>query len=439
MGEILETAEALWKQEINTFDHHPFGRPWGPERVADRTWFVKGFANTIVRETDDGLIMVDPAGYTDTKPKFKTVRSVTQKPLHTVIFTHGHADHVFGVEDYVNEAREKNLPLPRVVAHEAMPARFRRYRASNGWNCHINGRQFLGGGKANFPSEFYFPDITYKDCLENRVGGITAVLRHGRGETDDHTWVFFPDNGILCTGDLFIWAVPNGGNPQKVQRYAEDWAIALREMSALNPETLLPGHGFPIIGQRRVKQALEDTASYLESVFTQTLALMNQGASLDEVIHSVKPPEELSRRAYLQPVYDEPEFIVRNIWRLYGGWYDGTPSHLKPAPEKAQAEEIARLAGGPEELLARARELSGAGDHRLACHLAEWAYGAAPGDKSIGQAAAQVFALRAKAETSTMALGIYMDAARRMGGDPKEALPGRTVLEAQSKRRGKSN
>jgi cysteine synthase A len=69
---------------------------------------------------------------------------------------------------------------------------------------------------------------------------------------------------------------------------------------------------------------------------------MNKGVSLDEVLHSVKAPANLLERPYLKPVYDETEFIVRNIWRLYGGWYDGTPSHLKPAPEKSQAEEIAR-------------------------------------------------------------------------------------------------
>jgi hypothetical protein len=33
--------------------------------------------------------------------------------------------------------------------------------------------------------------------------------------------------------------------------------------------------------------------------------------------------------------YDEPEFIVRNVWRLHGGWWDGNPATVKPAPERA--------------------------------------------------------------------------------------------------------
>jgi hypothetical protein len=54
-----------------------------------------------------------------------------------------------------------------------------------------------------------------------------------RPEADDHTMVFFPDTGVLCTGDLFIWAVTNGGNPQKVRRFCKQWAQGLREMAAL--------------------------------------------------------------------------------------------------------------------------------------------------------------------------------------------------------------
>ena len=70
---------------------------------------------------------------------------------------------------------------------------------------------------------------------------MTLRLEHARGETDDHTFVWLPDARVLCTGDLFIWCAPNAGNPQKVQRYAADWARALRRMAGLGAELLLPG------------------------------------------------------------------------------------------------------------------------------------------------------------------------------------------------------
>ena len=77
-------------------------------------------------------------------------------------------------------------------------------------------------------------------------------LHHARGETDDHTWTWMPERAVLCCGDLFIWASPNAGNPQKVQRYPASGRSALREMAALEPEVLLPGHGLPVVGAERV-------------------------------------------------------------------------------------------------------------------------------------------------------------------------------------------
>lgn len=435
MGEILDLAEALWKGETDTYQNHPFGVPRGIEQVADNTWFYRGFANTIIRETDNGLVIVDPAAHWEAKRKFEDIRAITAKRLNTAIYTHGHVDHVFGVQDYVEEAKSNGWSIPRVIAHEALPARFKRYRESVTWNAFINWRQFLGGeGEPIFPDSFYFPDETYVDRITLNIGGITVFLRHTRGETDDHTWVFFPDNHVLCTGDLFIWSVPNCGNPQKVQRYAREWAVGLREMAALEPEYLLPGHGVPIVGTDRVLQALNDTAAFLESIHEQTLALMNRGLSLDSVLHSVKIPEELGKRPYLQPVYDEPEFIVRNIWRLYGGWYDGTPSHLKPAPEQSQAEEIARLAGGADKLAERAGKILAGGDLRLACHLVDWAYLVSPENNKVREIGSRVYTARAEAESSTMAIGIYRTAAKEIGSAPGERGKTVSIMQAQDRR-----
>ena len=265
--------------------------------------------------------------------------------LNTAIFSHGHIDHVFGVGVFEEEASSQRWPGPTVVAHEAMPARFDRYVLTGGYNAVINQRQF-GMPELTWPTEYRYPDRTYRDHLELEVGGRRFELHHARGETDDHTWTWVPDRQILCTGDLFIWATPNAGNPQKVQRYPLEWAAALRAMSELGAAILLPGHGVPVVGHDRVLEALTTTAELLESIVAQTLALMNAGAPLNDVIHAVEMPADLLARPYLRPVYDDPEFIVRNLWRQYGGWYDGDPASLKPARAHELATELAGLAGG---------------------------------------------------------------------------------------------
>ena len=191
---------------------------------------------------------------------------------------------------------------------------------------------------------------------------------------------------MLCPGDLFVWVSPNAGNPQKVQRYPAEWAAALREMASAGADQLLPSHGPPVIGADRVREALTCTAAYLESLVEQTLALMNAGAARRDHPRG-PPPADLAAKPYLQPVYDEPEFIVRNVWRLYGGWYDGNPAHLKPAPDAVLATALAGLAGGAAALADRAQAAAAAGDLRLAGDLAELAALAAPDDAAVHQVA----------------------------------------------------
>ncbi len=404
--DLLDTADRLFTGELPIESHHPFSTSGQLAEIQPGLAFVDAFANSAAIDTDDGLVVVDTSGVFQAKSVHETMRRWSASRLDTAIFTHGHIDHVFGVDLYEEEARANGWAAPRVVAHELVADRFDRYILTAGYNAVINQRQFQAPG-LRWPVEYRYPDETYRHDLALDVGGERFELYHARGETDDGTWVWAPDRKVLFTGDLFIWASPNCGNPQKVQRYARDWAQAFRTMAALDADALLPGHGLPIVGADRVRQALTEGAELLESVLDQTLALMNEGARLDDIVHSVRAPEQLLARPYLRPIYDEPEFVVRNIWRYYGGWYDGDPSHLKPATPTALAEELAHLAGGAARLAGRARELAAEGDLRLAGHLAELAAQAAPDDKGVHEARAEVFGLRAGEEASTMSKGIF--------------------------------
>ncbi len=415
MGKILEMAERMWSGHVTREDLHPLRADGDSEEIAPCVLFYHSFSNLAVFETADGLVMVDTGTHFGQRQTFQAVRSWSGARLNTAIYSHGHVDHVFGVPPFAQEAREKGWPPPRVVAHEAVAGRFQRYVLTAGYNGVINTRQFQpgqqGGTTVRWPVEYVYPDTTYREALTLTVGGQRFELRHNRGQTDDQTWVWIPERHILCPGDFFEWSAPNAGNPQKVQRYPLEWALALREMAALEAEIMLPGHGAVILGRERVRQALLDTSEYLLSLHDQTVALMNEGAPLGVIVATVRPPDHLLDRPYLQPLYDEPEFIVRNIWRLYGGWYDGVPSNLKPAPLAELGREVSRLAGGVSGLVHRAAELLDAGDLALASHLVDWATAAEPDNPEAHRLRARVYSQRAQDSPTAMTRGIFRAAA----------------------------
>ncbi|HTR51731.1 MAG TPA: alkyl sulfatase dimerization domain-containing protein [Kofleriaceae bacterium] len=412
MTALRQLSDELLSGAISVDAAQPMAPRFLAEPVAAGAYFVSSFANITAFDTDDGLVLVDTGSFLLAEPTRARLRGLTRTPVHTAIWTHGHVDHCFGVELYERDSGRR----VRVIAHEGVPRRFERYRRMRGWNQRINARQFQT--EARFPPEFRAPDETFSEARTVVIGSRTFELHHALGETDDHTWVWVPDAGVVCTGDLFIWASPNCGNPQKVQRYPEQWAQALRAIDALGPDVLCPGHGVPIWGAAAVHRALDDTASFLEELVAQVVALMNEGATLDELVARVHVRDELLARPYLSPIYDEPEFVVRNLYRLYGGWWDGNPAHLKPPREAALATELAALAGGATALATRARAVAAAGDLALACELVELAARAAPGDRDAQRARAELYEERARRERSLMARGIFAEAAEtsRRGG-----------------------
>ena len=263
-----------------------------------------------------------------------------------------------------------------MIAHEASPRASTATCSPPATTRVINQRQFRAPG-LHWPTEYRYPDETYRDTLDVDVGGETFELHHARGETDDHTWMWVAGaQGAVHRRPVHLGVAQlrqpaEGAALRRAtgrSRSAND-GRARRRDAAARPR--------PADRRRRprARRRSTDGAELLESLLDQTLALMNEGARLDDIVHTrAARPQHLLERPYLRPVYDEPEFVVRNIWRLYGGWYDGNPAHLKPAPEAALAARARRRSpaarrGSPSGPL----ELAAAGDLRLAGHLAELA------------------------------------------------------------------
>lgn len=435
MSELLDLSSAIvdaWSAPGGP----PAGAPEGPTNrvtneltaIDDGLAFIESFSNVVAFRTDDGLVLFDASSAFTGEGITTSLRSWADDPIHSLVYTHGHIDHVGGSGHLVADGADRGHAAPTVIGHEAVADRFDRYRETNGWNLAINARQFGPGFVTRtrrdgtpvpfLPESVAECDVTYRESLDLSVGGLDIELHHDRGETDDHTWAWIPSHRAVAVGDFVAWLFPNAGNPQKVQRYPGEWAAALRKMLALEPELLLPAHGLAVAGRERVATVLGDMATALERLVADVLAGMNAGGTLDEIVQAVQVSDDLIRRPWLRPIYDEPEFVVRNTYRLYGGWWDGDPAHLKPPPAAALARELADLAGGADVLAARAQERSEAGDHRMAGQLVELAAHASE-DPGIWRLRSQLYLARAEHESSLMAKGVFTEAAR--AGDERAA------------------
>lgn len=420
MAELLDRSARIVDTGVFDPDFNPMNGQL--HELADDVAMIDAFSHVVILRSADGLILFDTSHAMFGPKVVEALRSWTDAPIRNLVYTHGHADHVGGAAALLADNNDRGFERPAVVAHEAVPARFDRYAETAGYNAVINARQFGGSGIGtpggrDLGGEWLEgfsvpPTTTYQDRMTLPLGADRIELIHGRGETDDHTWTWVPDRRIAITGDFVTWVFPNAGNPQKVQRFPLEWAETLRSIVAAGPELLLPAHGLPLAGTERIATVLGDIATALEQLTHRTLDLMNTGVSLDTVIEQVRMDDDLAGRPWLIPVYDEPEFVIRNVWRNYGGWYDGNPSRLKPPRDAAIGAEMARLVGGPSVLVARARQLAEAGDLAMACHLVELAVNAAPDDADVNGARADIYRERRRRELSLMAKGIFGHAAR---------------------------
>lgn len=346
------------------------------EEVAPNTWMIYlPLVNVVVFETGEGLVLVDAGTAAEGPAIAELVASVSSMPIHTIIYTHGHTDHAFGTWALVANN-------PQIIATNALVDRFDRYRKLRG-----SLARYMGQPLSSMPEsedDMYYPTVTFSGATEIVVGGESFYLRAHRGETDDQLYVWVPSRRVVATADYYQGFLPNAGNGKRVQRYPEEWAVALREMAAEKPNLLLPAHGKPLKDPALIQENLGVLAEVFEVIAAQTIEELNKGTRKDLIPTRLVLPERLQNHPTLEEKYVSFEDVSKMVIKLYTGWWDDIPSHWTPATFDEQAREIVRLAGGSNNLVARARALMSS-DIVMASHITDWAWYAFPDDAEVQQ------------------------------------------------------
>ena len=367
--------------------------------VSKNLAFIKNFGNIAVFKNGSSGLLIDTGMGVSSIQVVEKLKEWGISNIDYVIYTHGHVDHVTGTE-YITNSFEGET---NVIAHKNVTKRFDRYKKTTGYNGIINQRQF-GLPSPVFPNDFIYPDITYSDEYEIEFNDSILTLTHGKGETDDATYIYSNKEDALFTGDFFIWSLPNAGNPSKAQRYVGFWGEVLKKMSEYNAEYLFPGHGPLIKGKKTIKKMLLDTSSCLLWIEENVLNLMNKGYTLREIQSEVVFPDKYLK-PYLISTYDDFSFLINSVWRQYGGWYSGIPSELKPPKLEDIGRTYIDMAGNEESLLKFLESLVKSEKYKEASVIVDAA--SSVNSNFFSDIKKQIYLKLAEQEPSLMAKGIY--------------------------------
>lgn len=323
-------------------------------------------------ETRDGLVQIDTG---DQAPSsLAAIRSRTDAPFTDIVFSHGHQRYNLACRDWVVDCVRTHGRVPRVIAHENVPRRQRRYQESNGLQNRLLERQFRypPGSLEGRQFPFTTPTHTFRDSFTIDAPGRTIDVLHAPSETDDAVAVWLPDDKVLYGGPACIPFFPNVGSPQRPVRDPVRWADTLDRLAALPAHVLICEFGEPIRGSDHVADFLATTAAALRWCHRTVVELMNQGHNVAEIVNMVSFPPEIFDRPWLQEGYTSLEHVLRDVYRTqFGWWEDLNPTSLHPAHPADVAREMRAAITDPDAVLARVRALTDEGKITLALHVVD--------------------------------------------------------------------
>ncbi len=350
-------------------------------------------------------------------------RALSDKPVETILYTHSHRDHISGAEVFAGSAEPEILASHRFASdlvgaatgpHEALMDRTRRQfgfglsfpdeRVNLG--CGPGDRPLEGMGAGHIPPT----RLITEDRLPVTLAGHAAELIHAPGETPDHLIAWLPETGVLFSGDNFYHAFPNlyaiRGTPY---RDFAAWADTLDLMLALKPEVLAPGHTLPVFGAEAIAERLTDYRDAIRYVIAATAEGLNAGHTPDELAATLRLPEALAQKPWLQEHYGTFAWSVRAYAAGTLGWFGGNPTDLDRLSPAEEARRVIGLAGGADAVLAAAQ---GADDPQWALELADRLLAAGAAGPEATRIKIDALHRKAETEINATARNYYLTTAR---------------------------
>ena len=256
------------------------------QKVKDNLYMIPGAGgNTAVFITANGVVLVDTKVPNTGKSIVDQVRSVTDKPVTTIVNTHTHFDHV-GSNDFFAQNVE-------VVTHENTRANMTKLKLA-----------------ANA-----MPDRVYKDRLSLGRGADQVDLYYfGAAHTNGDTFVVFPALRTMHAGDVFAEKQPplldrmNGGSGRA---YADTMDKAVKGIA--NVDTVIPGHS-PVTKWADFVEYAEFNREFLRAVEN----MHHAGRTAEQAGAELKLPAKFNSYVSAAPPAKGLEFLGSGQQRARG-------------------------------------------------------------------------------------------------------------------------
>jgi linear primary-alkylsulfatase len=363
-------------------------------KVTDRVYSAVGWnvAGIVMIEGDDGIILVDAGLSPETSREvMQAFRKITNKPVAAVIYSHFHHDHIDGVKGLVSDEQVKAGEVA-IYAHSSLmdllvdesdilgPILGVRTGYTFGFFLKGADIEHMNGGIGPLPTggrpgSFIAPTHTIDDFLKVNIAGVDLEIIHVPSEAPDELAVYLPDSRVLI--DTEVIQGPTFPNMHSLRgtkfRDPVQWVRSIDHLRKLKALHLVPTHGRPVSGAKKVEEILRMTRDGIQYVHDQTVRHMNKGLTPDELVEVVKLPPHLDEYSpYLRQYYGTVKQAVRQIYVGYLGWYEGDPVALDPTPVREKATRLINLMGGRDKVTGAAMKAYKNGEYQWAAELSTY-------------------------------------------------------------------
>lgn len=400
---------SLWRQaKLN-------GAP-GLYKVKDGIWQLRGFdlATISIIEGDKGWIIVDPNTTIETgkvSRQFLQQHLFKNKPISTIIFTHSHIDHFGGVAAYVSDEQYQSgditIVAPEHFVKEAVSenimlggAMTRRagYQYGSSLTPGPRGNVDLGLGKS-VPfgtNSLLIPNLIIKQTgEEHKLDGVRFIFQIASGTEAPAEFTFYlPEHNAFCGAEVISRTLHNVYTLRGAKvRDALLWSKVIDDIlqGYGQSDVIFNSHHWPIWGQARVRTYLETQRDTYKYIHDQTVRMILQGMTPNEIANTIVLPETLSKQFYSRGYYGTVQHNSKAVYQHYMGWYDSNPANLHPLATQETAPKYVEMMGGITTVLEKAQGFYDNGEYQWVAELLNIAVFADPSNTGAKEMLAKTY------------------------------------------------